>query len=205
MPPAEGPGAGSPGRGVKGRARCRRGLGPAGGRAVSAAGDRPCPRPGRRLCPSGGAGGHCWGLSGRLQVHLPDHGRHQQRARDGGHDRGQGVRPGGGGGSAALPPPCNKTSLPARLRLRLRLGPAGPRRQRPGVGGAGALPGLGPGIAEGGGGAVPPRRPGACAMALGHRPGREGRSRRVTRSLSNTERAPGREVPLRVTVSLVIG
>lgn len=32
----------------------------------------------------------------RLQVHLPDHRHYQQRPHDGGHGRGQGVRPGGG-------------------------------------------------------------------------------------------------------------
>uniref|UniRef100_A0A8C3JPX8 Vacuolar protein sorting-associated protein 33B n=1 Tax=Calidris pygmaea TaxID=425635 RepID=A0A8C3JPX8_9CHAR len=35
-------------------------------------------------------------LSLRVQVHLPDHGHHQQRPHDGGHHRGQGVRPGRG-------------------------------------------------------------------------------------------------------------
>lgn len=74
-----------------GKERGRSSLGRAGARGCPAASHAPY-----RLRPAGtGLAVPALaptGLSRRVQVHLPDHGHHQQRPHDGGHDRGQGLR-----------------------------------------------------------------------------------------------------------------
>ncbi|KAL2300887.1 hypothetical protein Nmel_013781 [Mimus melanotis] len=72
----------------------------------------------------------------RVQVHLPDHGHHQQRPHDGGHDRGQGLSPGGAEGSVPVKSVLT-TSRPRAVCVRVGAGgSATPLRDGRGPGGA---------------------------------------------------------------------
>lgn len=122
------------------------------------------------------------GLSRRAQVHLPDHGRHQQRPHDGGHGRGQGVRP----GRAPPPPrPSRANKHPARYGCGSACCCGAGAEGVPGTGGLSRDRG----VSRGGGGGRRVHRDagaaGACAVSPRRRPGCGRFPREVTWPLSN--------------------